>query len=138
MKKNKISLAALVVTAVLVASFAFTSKPVTMRAFVYDPFSGNKATQTGVGQSLDEDEFVFDAEPNGVPDYWFEDVMTGHESGDFLMGIEFDDAEFDLAEAAALLRAHYIAFGSGDPLPTDGGQIVQPVTDDVVTYYKFD
>lgn len=142
MKRSKIALAALVVTVGLVASFAFTSKPVTIVSYLYDQSpSGQILTLKGTsGVSLIASELIVDANVDNVPDSWSPGSIAGHQQGPDLLGIEFNTTEIPTLKAAAdAVYVHYTAPAApSDPLQFDTDQVTELVTGNQykVTYYK--
>jgi hypothetical protein len=118
MKRIKIAMAALLVTAGLVASFAFTNKsahkPVDIRTYYFT--ADHKQIPPSQTNTLQHDEVVAGANwTESNPGYTFG-------TGDYLAAITFDQEQLSKSEAISGVWTSYAA-QNPDDLPTDGNTI---------------
>jgi hypothetical protein len=104
MKRIKIAMAALVVTAGLVASFAFTHKPAAVD-YIYG--ASKKSVNPG-----NTSEFIVSSELTelwaGVPKYWSIGTETQGTS-EYLNYIEFDNSQLSLSQAIGEVKTYFDA-----------------------------
>lgn len=135
MKSIKIAMAAFVVTAGLVASFAFTSKPFSIVDYLYTPSSTQK-----VIDPTDDNAIIASELNTSVSTNWTSGSIGSHSNATKLKGIEFDMAQLlSLQNAADGVNAYYTATGTQGTLPADGGTLPKVVngTSYNVTVFRF-
>jgi hypothetical protein len=119
MKSFKFALATLVGAALLVGSFAFTSKPMTVLAYTYSPATSGRDVRTSTdANALISSEIIADAfVGDGELDNWTVGSIPAHTAGEHLLGIEFDNTVVANMEAAGnIVKTIYTNTGT---LPND-------------------
>jgi hypothetical protein len=123
MKQVKFALATLFVTAVLVGSFAFTSKTVNIVDFQYNAIK--RTISTGQSTSIVVSELTADATPL-TPDQldkWSSGTVS-HSAGTRLAYIEYDkDIVSNLTNAATAVKDYFV--NNSFTLPADGSALSQ-------------
>lgn len=115
-KPKKNGFATLLGISIGVFLWAFDNKPSRIVNYMYTPHSGQTYIPPGVPKiSIDPNELNRNVSAN-----WTAGSDSRHRQGHFLMGIEFDGAQFSLQNAADIVFRFYITGSSTRKLPNDG------------------